>query len=120
MVAHLVLYRPKAGLDADARRRFSDAIVAARREVPAIRRFLIGRRLADGPSYALGPFLDFPYLGVIEFDDRAGLLAYLQHPVHAGLGQMFGAAVEAALVYDFETADAEDVEGFLRNGLSSE
>ena len=80
MVAHLVLYRPKPGLDAEARDRFTEAIVLARREIPAIRRFVVGRRIVDGPSYKLGPFPDFPYIAVIEFDDRAGLLTYLQHP----------------------------------------
>jgi hypothetical protein len=113
MVAHLVLYRPKPGLDAEARDRFTAAIVAARREIPSIRRFVVGRRLADGPSYALGPFPDFTHAAVIEFDDTDALLTYLQHPLHADLGQAFGASVEAALVYDFETADAADAERFL-------
>jgi hypothetical protein len=39
---------------------------------------------------------------VIEFDDRAGLAAYLAHPFHARLGQLFGATTEAAQVYDYE------------------
>jgi hypothetical protein len=50
---------------------------------------------------------------MIEFDDRAGLSTYLLHPMHAGLGQAFGSTVDAALVYDFETADASEAESFL-------
>lgn len=113
MVAHLVLYRPKPGLDDEARAKFTEAIVAARREIPAIRRFIVGRRLMDGPSYQLGALPDFPYLAVIEFDDRPGLTTYLQHPSHTGLGGMFRSAIDAALVYDFDIADAADVERFL-------
>jgi hypothetical protein len=113
MVAHLVLYRPKPGLDAEARDRFTEAIVVARREIPAIRRFLVGRRIVDGRPYTLGPFPDFPYVAMIEFDDRAGLSTYLLHPMHAGLGEAFGSTVDAALVYDFETADASEAESFL-------
>ena len=113
MVAHLVLYRPRPGLDVEARNRFTEAIVSARRGIPAIRRFIVGRRMVDGPSYQLGPFPDFPYTAVIEFDDRAGLVTYLQHPSHRELGEVFRSVVESALVYDFDVAEAADVEAFL-------
>jgi hypothetical protein len=105
VVTHLVLYRPKPGLDAEARLRFAEALSAAHREIPSIRRFVVGRRIVDGPSYKLGPFPEFPYVAVVEFDTRAGLVEYLAHPMHASLGQAFGASVDAALVYDFDTAE---------------
>lgn len=114
MVTHVVLYRPKAGLEAAAGERFAAAIALARREIAAIRRFTIGRRLENGPVYQQGPFPDFPFIAAIEFDDREGLLTYLQHPTHAALGQQFGATLDAALVYDFQTVDAADAETFLR------
>ena len=116
MVTHVVLYRPKPGLEADAGDRFAQSIVIARREISAIRRFTVGRRIQDGPSYARGPFPDYPYIAMIEFEDRGGLLAYLQHPMHASLGQQFGASVEAALVYDFHTVDAADAARVLPAG----
>jgi hypothetical protein len=113
VVAHIVLYRPKPGLDAEARLRFTNALVAARREIPSVRRFHVGQRITDGPSYAMGPLPEFPYVAVIEFEDRAGLLEYLAHPAHASLGQAFGAAVDAALVYDFDMADASAAASFI-------
>lgn len=113
MIAHLVLYRPKPGLDEEARTRFTDALLAARRDIDAIHRFTIGRRLPGGPSYNLAAFPDFPYMAVIEFEDVAGLKAYLAHPVHAGLGQAFRSSLESALVYDYEIADAADADRFL-------
>ncbi|MCU0255234.1 MAG: Dabb family protein [Vicinamibacterales bacterium] len=113
MIAHLVLYRPKPGLEDEARQRFTAALVAARSDITAIRRFTIGRRLEGGPSYGLAEFPDFPYMAVIEFDDVAGLRAYLTHPVHAGLGQAFRASLASALVYDYAIADAAEAETFL-------
>lgn len=106
MVAHLVLFRPKDGLDEEARRRFTDALSAARRDIPAVRRFSVGRRLAGGPSYDLPALPDFPYVAVVEFDDEEGLRAYLAHPAHEALGLQFRSALAAALVYDFEMVDA--------------
>lgn len=113
MIAHLVLYRPKPGLDDDARARFVGALTAAHRDIPAIRRFTIGRRLEDGPAYGGIASSDFPYMALIEFDDVAGLRSYLAHPVHAGLGQAFRSSLESALVYDYETADAAEAGGLL-------
>jgi hypothetical protein len=113
VVVHLVLYRPKPGFDAEAQQRFAAAIVAARQQIAAIHRFTVGRRMADGPSYKLGPFPDFPYMASIEFEDRAGLVTYLQHPLHGALGQAFNETTAAALVYDFEIADAASPEALL-------
>lgn len=113
MIVHLVLYRPKPGLEADARDRFVEALAAARRDIPSIRRFVVGRRLAGGPSYNVANLPDFPYMALIEFDEVPGLVAYLGHPVHAGLGQAFRSSLDAALVYDYEVADAADAAGLL-------
>jgi hypothetical protein len=44
---------------------------------------------------------------MIEFDDLAGLQAYLQHPAHEQLGARFGKSLSAALVYDFEVGGVD-------------
>lgn len=106
VIVHLVLYRPKADLDADARERFVDALTAAHRDIPAIRRFTVGRRLEDGPAYDGIAAADFPYMALIEFDDAEGLRSYLCHPAHTKLGQAFRSTLDAALVHDYETAGA--------------
>ena len=110
MTFHVVLYRPKPGLDSGARQRFISALAAARRDIGAVRRFWVGRRIADGPTYQVGEMPDFPYAAVVEFDDRAGLIKYLAHPAHIALGREFGASVEAALVYDYDAVDASAAE----------
>ena len=113
MIAHLVLYRPKPGLDAEARAEFVDALTAAHRDIPTIRRFTIGRRLEGGPVYNGIAIPDFPFMALIEFDDVDGLRSYLAHPVHAGLGQVFRSSLDAALVFDFQTADAGEAQQLL-------
>lgn len=108
MIAHVVLFRPKNLLADDARDAFIDAIVTARRAIPSVRRFWVGRRLAgEVPSYRI-PTADFPFAAVVEFDDRDGLVAYLRHPAHEALGAALHATVDAALVFDYEIGDAAE------------
>ncbi len=51
--------------------------------------------------------VDYTYAAVLEFDDRQGLVAYLEHPVHEQLASQFFRAFDEALMYDFELEDAE-------------
>jgi hypothetical protein len=97
----VVLYRPKSELDDAVKRELADAMASASAMIPTIRRLRAGLRMT-GPAYPFEPFPDLPYIAVIEFDDRAGLNAYLAHPFHARLAQLFVATTEAALVYDYE------------------
>jgi hypothetical protein len=107
MIAHVVLFAPKPDLaDAD-RQKVLDALTAAASEIPSIRRFRIGRRVRHGlPGYEQAMKIDFEYVALIEFDDEAGLRAYLQHPSHSVAGAHFTASSVAALAYDYEIADA--------------
>ena len=49
--------------------------------------------------------VDYTYAAIIEFDDRAGLAAYLEHPSHEQLGAQVFDAFEEALICDFELQD---------------
>jgi hypothetical protein len=44
---------------------------------------------------------------LLEFDDLAGLKAYLDHPAHERLATRFFSTVDETLVYDFELAEVE-------------
>lgn len=101
MVAHVVLFRPRADVGAEARERLLDAMRAAARGIPSVKRFHIGEHLADPPTYVMGGFPPFPYIALLEFDDEAGLREYLAHSLHVDLGARFNATAEAALIYDF-------------------
>lgn len=105
MIAHVVLFRPRHDLaDAD-----QVALVAAFESalgaIPSIRRARLGRRFLLGRPYEGLMRADYPYIAILEFDDRAALAAYLDHPAHQQLAARFFEAVEERLVYDFELAE---------------
>jgi hypothetical protein len=60
------------------------------------------------PGYEQMMQVDFQYAAIMEFDDRAGLEAYLHHPAHETIGRHFTASAVRALAYDFVMADAAD------------
>jgi hypothetical protein len=101
MIVHLVLFRPKAGFAEADRNALAAAIDGARREIPSIRAFRVGERTMRETSYAQHAD-EFPYAALVEFDDLAGLRAYLEHPAHAELGRLFWTASDKAVAYDFE------------------
>jgi hypothetical protein len=49
--------------------------------------------------------VDFEFAGLLEFEDEAGLQAYLAHPAHEELGTLFYTFSKAALAYDYELRD---------------
>jgi hypothetical protein len=102
MIAHVVLFRPRADLTPAAKQALADAFVTAARGIPSIRRARAGRRVTLGRSYEALMRVDYQYAAVLEFDDVAGLEAYLEHPSHADLAARFFESFEEALMYDFE------------------
>ncbi len=110
MLLHIVLFRPKATLTGDERRTFLAAIEQAATAIPSLRRFRVGRVLDEAPQYQTASAPDLPFVAVAEFDDRAGLDAYLAHPAHDELGRAFNQGLEAAFVYDYDVADAQNLQ----------
>jgi stress responsive alpha/beta barrel protein len=108
MIAHVVLFRPRTDLSTNARQALMASFEAALTQIPSIRRARVGRRIVVGRGYESFMRVDYAYAAVIEFDDRAGLMAYLEHPVHERLASQFFSAFEEALMYDFELADGTD------------
>jgi hypothetical protein len=105
MIAHVVLFKPRADVSADAGRQLADAFEAAIRQIPSIRRALVGRRITHGRGYEALMTVDYQYAAILEFDDVAGLKAYLEHPAHEQLGSQFFDVFEQALMYDFDLAE---------------
>jgi hypothetical protein len=103
VVFHVVLFRPKSAVtDADRAAMF-DSISAAATRIPTVRRFHVGKRITNGSQYEQMMREDYPYCAIVEFDDRAGLAAYLAHPDHVRLGALFYQLLDGALVYDYES-----------------
>jgi hypothetical protein len=109
MLAHVVLFRPKADLSDAERDALIDALAQALAEIPSIRRARIGRRVTHGRPYEQLMRADYAYLALLEFDDVAGLQAYLNHPAHEQLATRFFAAFEEALMYDYELREGADL-----------
>jgi stress responsive alpha/beta barrel protein len=109
MIVHLVLYQPRPDLSADDRQRFNAALTNALASIPTIRRARVGRRVRHGAAYEGVMPADFEYVGLLEFDDLAGLRSYLEHPAHAELGTLFYTCNAAALAYDYDIPDTDPI-----------
>ncbi|HXH25029.1 MAG TPA: Dabb family protein [Vicinamibacterales bacterium] len=108
MIVHLVLFKPRADLAAGDRHELAKALAAALRAIPSIRRARLGRRVTHGRPYEDLMRTNYEYAALFEFDDLAGLQAYLQHPAHEALAARFFAAFEEALIYDYELRDGAE------------
>jgi hypothetical protein len=109
VIAHVVLFRPRADLTDTARRDLLEGLASAAAEIPSVRRFHVGRRVLHGlPGYEQAMTGGFDYSAIVEFHDREGLMAYLIHPAHLRIGEHFTASAEAALAYDYEMVTASD------------
>ena len=107
MVAHLVLFDLLPDLDVTARQRFNDALLHALGAIPSVRQFRVGRRFSIGAAYEAKANGSFDCFSVIEFDDEAGLRAYLAHPAHAELGALFWSSTTRTLVLDYAIAEGD-------------
>ena len=105
MTIHLVLFRPRADLTTDQRTALASSFELALRDIPAIRRARVGRRVMLGRAYEELMRSDYPYAAIIEFDDTTALRAYLDHSAHHQLATRFFEAFDDALIYDFELVD---------------
>jgi hypothetical protein len=102
MLVHVVLFRPKPDVSETDRNGMLASLAVAATEIPSVRRFHIGRRVLHGAAYERMMAHDYPFVAIVEFDDLAGLQAYLQHPKHQKLGELFYQLQDSALVYDYE------------------
>ena len=109
MVWHVVMLKPRADLSSGDRAHFAAVFERAMRAIPTVREVRIGRRFTHGAGYEAGMPDAADIVAVVAFDDRAGLQAYLRHPAHEELGELFGRLLESALVYDFEVGGLETI-----------
>jgi hypothetical protein len=112
VITHVVLLRPRADLSAAERAGLAEALRSAIETIPSIRRARIGRRVRFGRGYEQLMRTDYEFAALLDFDDLAGLQAYLAHPAHETLATRFFEVLEEALMYDFEME--EGVKGLER------
>jgi hypothetical protein len=107
MITHVVLFRPRPGLTAHERAELVAILRHAIQSIPSIRGARVGRRVTHGRPYEQAMPVDYEFAALLEFDDLAGLKAYLEHPAHERLATRFFNTVDETLVYDFELAEVE-------------
>jgi hypothetical protein len=107
MITHLVLLKPRPDLAGADRQEFVAAFECAIREIPTVRGVRIGIRVTHGAGYEQAAPDTADFMAMIDFEDLAGLQAYLHHPAHAKLGALFGRSLSSAAVYDFEAGGIE-------------
>jgi hypothetical protein len=108
MIVHIVLFRLKPQLPHTTRDGLAEVLASATREIPSIRRAHIGSRVTMGRAYEQLMTADYSFAAILEFDDRDGLQAYLDHPAHEQLAHRFYATVDQALTYDFEMWETDE------------
>ncbi len=107
MVLHIVLFRPRPDVTVAERQELADAFAIARRDIPEVRRFHVGRRLRTGAAYEASTPDELSHAALVEFDDAVGLRTYLEHPSHVALGTLFGRLADRTLICDVEVSDDE-------------
>ena len=117
MVVHVVLFRPKATVSAEDRKALAQAFEKAVRTIPSVRRAVVGRRVRHGAGYEALPQPDLPYAALLEFDDQAGLQAYLQHPAHEEVGRRFFEVMDGGVVFDYGLQDGTSAGEVVLNWL---
>jgi predicted nucleic acid-binding protein len=85
-----------------------EAFERAVREISTVRDVRFGKRVTRGAGYEASAPDTADYSVTIDFDDLAGLQAYLRHPAHEKLGARFGESISSGLVYDFEAGGLVD------------
>jgi hypothetical protein len=109
MLFHVVLFTPRPELSTRERAELVEALEDALRRIPSIRRFNLGRRVKHGAGYEALMTVDLDYAAVLEFDDLAGLHAYLDHPAHAALGRRFMQSLQTSAIYDYSMQGADEL-----------
>ena len=104
MISHIVVFKPRDDLSTADGESLAAAFARALNEIPDIRSVRAGRRVSDSREF----------LVALDFDDRAGLDRYLQHPAHQELAQRFWQSLVVSFSADFELAplSASDLRTF--------
>ena len=109
MLYHVVLLKEPSDLSLEARQQLLGAFEHAIREISTVRKVHLGRRVRLGTIYE-GQMPDIAdHAIIIEFDNVAGLQAYLEHPAHDELSQRFAETIVAPLIMDFEAVGLDSL-----------
>ena len=106
MIAHVILFSPRADLSDGAREDLLGRLTQAAASIPSIRRFRVGPRIRHGrPGYEQMMQEDFQFAAILEFDSLDDLTTYLAHADHQALGDHFTSSAARSLAYDYDLTD---------------
>jgi hypothetical protein len=107
VIAHVVFFEPRKEASEEDRSDLIESLSTACREIGSVLRANVGTRLSLGLGYeSLFGAKTYSYCAVIEFADKDGLMAYLAHPLHEKLGQLFWKVCESTMIADVEMQPA--------------
>ena len=102
MIAHVVLYTPKAVLTEAEQSELQESLRDAIAHIGGIEGHFIGRRLDTGFAYNAIGETPYEYVAILEFASRQALADYLSHPLHARLAGAFWRCCGNTLILDVE------------------
>lgn len=109
MIFHVVLFTPRADSTPAEKAGIIRAFETALGQIPSVRRFHVGRRVTHQAGYESLMRVPLDYAAILEFDDLAGLQAYLRHPAHDALGPRFMRLLEASQIFDYEMQGLDEL-----------
>jgi len=111
LISHIVLFQPKPGLKSVEILGFAQQLHATMRSIGTVRRAMVGRRIDvnSGEDRSFGDST-YEYSAVVEFDDQAGLVSYLNEPAHRELGRLFWLYCERTVVLEVQAVDAKSTD----------
>jgi hypothetical protein len=111
VILHVVLLRFKADLTSEDIKSFGQMVTDSCQEIAAVRRADVGRAVKVNAGYSR-QFGESTYdaVAVLQFADSAGLLEYLNHPLHRELGRRFWQVSESVAVVEAETTNVKEAE----------
>ena len=111
MIAHIVLFNPKPGVSESDMRAFARTLQDACRQIEAIQRSHVGRRIDIDAGYARSfGEKTYRFVAIFEFEDPAGLREYLKHSLHQQVGRLFWEMCESTVVVEATMADGRSEE----------
>jgi hypothetical protein len=107
MIAHVVLFNPKATAGRELLLSCAQLLERLAREVPGVIRASVGRTIEIDAGYPreFGA-TTYQNICVLEFEDKTSLVNYLNNPLHRELGRMFWELCDSAAILETEMVDA--------------
>ena len=121
MIAHIVLFTPKSGLDEATIRSFAQEIVDTCKSVESVGKASVGRSVSIDAGYGRNfGDMTYQYTAILEFSDEPALIEYLRHPLHDKLGRRFWELCASTVIVESDSMDIRDdgVVDFLSKDLT--